>query len=74
VHFHPTCQDSGCCRCIGVAGLQRGLPQQWRHCVILAFQHLYTGAWFHFIKPLLFVDKLTPLAVTHLEASRSECQ
>jgi len=38
-------------------------PVHWSHHV-----------WFHFIKPLLFVDKLTPLAVTHLEASRSECQ
>ncbi len=30
--------------------------------------------WFHFIKLLLWVDELTPLAATNLEANRSECQ
>ncbi len=30
--------------------------------------------WDHCIKPLLWVDELTPLAATNLEADRSECQ
>ncbi len=66
---HPPCQDSRCCRCSGQPPVRSYLRySNGRNLFFCTFCHLCTGAtWFHLIKPLLWVDELTPLAATNFQ-------